>query len=111
MSEAARGKVLSESHRSKIRESLKGREGKTHSEETKKKIGDASRGRSASEETKKKLSESLKGGLRSEETRRRMSEARKLVIYDLRTCPHCSKEGKGSNMTRYHFENCKKKPA
>lgn len=25
------------------------------------------------------------------------------------TCPHCRKEGKGGNMTRYHFDNCKKK--
>ena len=24
-------------------------------------------------------------------------------------CPHCRKEGKGGNMTRYHFENCKGK--
>ena len=26
-----------------------------------------------------------------------------------KTCPHCNKTGKGPNMTRYHFENCKKK--
>jgi group I intron endonuclease len=25
----------------------------------------------------------------------------------VRICPHCGKEGKGGNMTRYHFENCK----
>jgi len=24
-------------------------------------------------------------------------------------CPHCGKEGKGGNMTRYHFDNCKGK--
>lgn len=24
-------------------------------------------------------------------------------------CPHCQKEGKGGNMTRYHFEKCKYK--
>ena len=23
------------------------------------------------------------------------------------TCPHCGKVGKGSNMTRFHFDNCK----
>jgi len=27
----------------------------------------------------------------------------------LRTCPHCGKEGKGGNMTRSHFDNCKHK--
>jgi peroxiredoxin family protein len=26
-----------------------------------------------------------------------------------RTCPHCKKTGRGGNMTRYHFENCKLK--
>jgi hypothetical protein len=26
-----------------------------------------------------------------------------------RTCPHCSLTGKGGNMTRYHFDNCKNK--
>lgn len=25
-------------------------------------------------------------------------------------CPHCSKIGKGPNMKRYHFDNCKQKP-
>ena len=25
-------------------------------------------------------------------------------------CPHCGKEGRGGNMTRYHFDNCKYKP-
>lgn len=24
-----------------------------------------------------------------------------------KTCPHCNKTGKGGNMTRYHFNNCK----
>ena len=24
-----------------------------------------------------------------------------------KTCPHCNLTGKGSNMTRYHFDNCK----
>lgn len=24
-------------------------------------------------------------------------------------CPHCGLIGKGPNMTRYHFDNCKKK--
>ena len=26
-----------------------------------------------------------------------------------RICPHCGKIGKGPNMTRYHFDNCKVK--
>ena len=27
----------------------------------------------------------------------------------LKICPHCNKEGSGANMTRYHFNNCKRK--
>lgn len=27
-----------------------------------------------------------------------------------RTCPHCGLEGGGGNMSRYHFDNCKKHP-
>lgn len=26
-----------------------------------------------------------------------------------KTCPHCNKTGRGPNMTRYHFDNCKEK--
>jgi hypothetical protein len=29
------------------------------------------------------------------------------VVYDEVTCPHCGKVGKGSGMTRYHFDNCR----
>lgn len=29
--------------------------------------------------------------------------------YGLVKCPHCGSEGSGGNMTRYHFENCKRR--
>jgi hypothetical protein len=40
------------------------------------------------------------------------SERMKITMANLplRICPHCNKEGKGSNMIRWHFENCKLKP-
>jgi len=44
---------------------------------------------------KKKLSSALKG---------KKHKLKKVV------CPHCGKEGKGPNMTRYHFDKCKEKP-
>jgi group I intron endonuclease len=44
------------------------------------------------EEQKQKISQSLKG---------------KVKILKLVVCPHCNLEGRGSNMTRYHFNNCK----
>jgi len=45
------------------------------------------------EEQKQKISQTLKG---------------KVKILKVVTCPHCCLVGKGSNMTRYHFNNCKK---
>jgi hypothetical protein len=29
------------------------------------------------------------------------------VSYESKTCPHCDAVGKGPNMSRYHFDNCK----
>ena len=39
-----------------------------------------------------------------ESNRRRKGETRHRSTY---TCPHCHLEGKGPNMKRYHFDNCK----
>jgi len=51
--------------------------GKTHSENTKQKLSEAQKGRVLSEETRQKLSEAGKGRSHSEETKRKMSEAQK----------------------------------
>jgi len=55
----------------------RGRKRGPHTEETRKKIGDAGRGRKQSIETRQKISESTKGKKKSPETRRRMSESAK----------------------------------
>jgi group I intron endonuclease len=67
-----------------------------HSDETKKKIGDAQRGqkgywykREKSTEIKEKVSATLKG------------KPKKIV-----TCPHCNKFGGEPQMKRWHFDNC-----
>jgi hypothetical protein len=36
------------------------------------------------------------------------TEATKRTLEE-KVCPHCGATGKGGNMTRYHFDNCKKK--
>jgi len=58
-------KNRNEEHKKKLSESLKGRiphnYGKSHSEETKRKIGQKNKGRKVSEETRRKLSECKKG--------------------------------------------------
>ena len=113
------GKMSEESKR-KIGEAKKG---KSRSEETKRKISEAGKGNKntlghkLSEEHKRKLSEASRGNKNwlghkhSEETKRKMSEAKKGRPKPKLTCPHCNKEGGSSNMTRYHFSNCKQKPS
>jgi len=57
---------------------------------------------------KAKISKATLGKVNSEETRKKMSEAKKGKQESV-TCPHCQRTGGKSNMTRYHFSNCKKK--
>ena len=108
-----RGKPLSEEHKRKLSESKKG---KPRSEESKRKISEALKGennfwygKTRSEETKRKQSEAMKGKTRSEEHSRKISEALKGKPQEKVTCVHCEKIGGRRAMTRYHFDNCKKK--
>ena len=81
LSEAKKGKQLSEEHKRKLSEAKKG---KQLSEETKRKLSESQRGKKGywcgkqlSDETKRKMSESRKGRQFSEEHKRKMSESRK----------------------------------
>ena len=51
------------------------------------------------------------GILHSEEIKQIISERTSLALKGKKkpiiTCPHCNKSGGNSNMTRYHFNNCK----
>lgn len=75
------GRIMTQETREKISLALKGRPqhpsndwtGRHHSEESKRKIGDASRGRVASEESRKKMSAAKLGRIVSAETRRKLS--------------------------------------
>lgn len=71
----------SEETRRKMSESRRGEKnpnyGKNHTEETKKRIGDANRGRHPSEETRRKMSDSKRGRKLSEEHKRRAAEGLK----------------------------------
>lgn len=49
--------------------------GRTHSQATKRKIGEARRGKTASEATKRKMSQSQSGRTHSEETKRKIAES------------------------------------
>ena len=95
-----------------------GFKGKTHTEEVRKRISEKMKGRPSpnkdkelSETHRENLSKAQKEWLKHNEhpNKGRTWKHKKKREYMEVTCPHCSKSGKGPNMNRYHFENCKKK--
>lgn len=80
-SEVRKGRKLSEKHKRKISEALKGEKsvcfGKPRSEETKRKISEAKKGVVFSEEHKRKISEANRGKTLSEETKKKISRSLK----------------------------------
>lgn len=98
--------------------------GKHHTDETKEKIKQARSKQKInhSEETKRKISQSNKGRVQHENVRNAVIESNKKRIgsthkphknkgvkQTITSCPHCGKEGGGSTMYRWHFDNCKLK--
>ena len=81
---------------------------KTHSEETRKIISEANKGRHTLEGYIKRYGDKL--GLKNyEETQKKKSNSLLGVKQErtIFTCLNCGKVGKGPNMKRYHFSNCK----
>jgi hypothetical protein len=85
-----------------------------HSTETIEKLRVASLGKKFTEESKEKMSESQKKRWTEEERTKQSKRlnGKKKASYNAKivVCPYCDKEGKGPNMKRYHFDNCKSKP-
>jgi hypothetical protein len=76
--------------------------------------GNSMFGKHHSSETKLLLSQMFKGSNnqfyqipRSEDVKAKISESLKGIKHPIVTCPHCNKSGTVSNMTRWHFDNCK----
>jgi hypothetical protein len=136
LAESLRGVPLTEEHKKKIGLKSKGRKpmlGKTHSEETKKKISESKIGVSTpkSAETRKKMSDTWKkiapdragdknpmyGNKQTSKTKNLISKANsgknngmfgKYKNSPIILCPHCGKSGKeGPNFIRWHFDKCK----
>ncbi len=97
----------SEEHKRKISEAHKGKP-KPWLIGTRNGAGNA--GKPKSEEHKRKIAEAHTGKVRgefSEEWKQALRDAQ--ARQPVRTCPHCGLTGKGANMTRYHFDKCKRK--
>ena len=107
ISDAHTGRIKSEAERKAISDGLVGH---TVSEETRKKISEGNKGKTVSTETRAAMSAAKVGRVCSEEIREKISKAHEGMLYEERTCIHCLLKGRGPNMTRYHFDNCKHKP-
>jgi group I intron endonuclease len=95
-----------------------GFKGKTHTKQVRKRISEKLKGRVSpnkdkelSETHRENLSKAQKEWLEHNEhpNKGRTWKNKKKKEYTEVTCPYCSKSGKGPNMTRYHFKNCKKR--
>jgi len=79
--EGTSGSSIGDESRKRMSDAHKGENhhmyGKTHSEETRKKISEGNKNKILTEETKKRMSDAHKGKIRSEEHRRNLSEALK----------------------------------
>lgn len=109
----ARNKGISHTVETKEKMSIAAKNRPSISSETKKKMSLAHRGNKNSlghkhsDDTKKKMSDSQKGRITSFETKQKLSLCKKGKSQKIVTCPYCQKQGGVSNLTRYHFNNCK----
>ena len=122
ISDALKGNIRSAETRQKISEAGKGVKKIPRSDEHKQKLSDAGKGKPRSAETRLKISDALKGKpspLKGIPTGKpawnKGIPTSKPAWNKGRTspkieCPHCGLSGGVNNMTRYHFDNCKKKP-
>jgi len=86
-----------------------GRLGTPHTAETKAHLSVIHSGKILSAEHKKNIGISRTGKKHSKETLRRMSAWQKGIQKERVRCPFCKVIGGGTNMKRYHFNNCKLK--
>ena len=93
------GGSLTDSHRRKISESIKGN---IPTEETRKKISKSLKGRKLSEETCKRMSKTRIGHIHAEETKRKISRANKGRKFSEETCKKMSDAHKGKNKGESH---------
>jgi len=106
MSESRKGYIMPVSSRIKLSNSKKGT---AHSEETKKKMSDSSKGQIMSPEARDKISNALCNKAKTKEHALNISKSLIGFKYKEKTCVHCGLTGRGGNVSRFHFDNCKNK--
>jgi hypothetical protein len=111
LSEAKKGKPLSEIHKKHMSEALKGRKPNVFTDEYRMKLSESKKGKPLSEEHKKHMSESLKGrksNVFTEEYREKLSKAKKGKSLSEEHKKHMSESLKGRKMppfTKEHRKN------
>ncbi len=86
--------------------------GKKKSDQMKQRLSQTNKGKKRkpfSQEWKDNMSKSKKGRKRTRKEIDEMIKTKTGMKYIKSVCPYCNFEGRGGNMKRYHFENCKLK--
>lgn len=109
--EGCSGYVWTKEQKDKLKLRTPPRFGAVLSEQTREKIKlsqiGISRGPHSTEHSQK-ISQALKGKPKTLEQAARLKAVANAAAQAVRVCPHCGHEGRGANMYRYHFDNCKK---
>jgi hypothetical protein len=110
--EGISGYVWTEEQKEKLKLRPHANTGKHLSEVTRKKIGDAQRGTKRgphSLEHSKRIALANTGKKKSPELVEKMRLSATKQAKQILTCTCCGHQGRGPNMYRYHFTNCKEK--
>lgn len=106
------GYIWSDEQKEKLKKRQHPNLGKKLSDDIKKKIGLTQLGISRGPQTKEhseKISAALKNKPKTKEQADRLRKMAKETAQIIKTCPNCGHKGKGPNIYRFHFENCKGK--
>jgi len=116
ISNAHKGKQLSQEHKDKIKKRINELDYKT-TDEMKKYLSDIQKGKKLTEDHLENLRaahskrKGIKTGPMSDEHKKNLSESKKKKFVKTEVqCPHCKLVGYISPMKRYHFDNCKENP-
>jgi len=110
--EGCSGYIWSEEQKEKLKLRLHPNLGKKLPDHVCKQISLTQKGVLRGKQTKEhseKISQALKGKPKTLEQAARLKEVATKAAQTVRVCTNCGHEGRGPNMYRYHFNNCKVK--